>query len=386
MRFMTTVILGATAVAVPLPAAPQDGATSCGRELAAFLETLRTDRSFPLVRAAYPDFESDLVEAVESDERTCFALLSGVRTRLFEAGYVVSGATDRAAVDRGRRLARIAATLPFDMDETDVAAETGAPATDDGSVGTDTAVRQAAPAGAADRPGKAQAATVASGENADAASGSAAATMGGGAAARGEAAAGVAVDGDGAVARNGVGPFEVAPPQVPARGGTGDGSTRARRPPSSWAGLAAEIAERERAFARAAAGTGTMDMNIAADTRAALETVAIREVEFPSDSATVPLEGAARALADVAEAVETAPSSTVLLTGYASPVGEGGYNMNLSEAQVNAVRDALVDLGVPRRLIRTRSLGQRNPEVAAGAGERSPPNRRVEIRVIDIPR
>ena len=115
---------------------------------------------------------------------------------------------------------------------------------------------------------------------------------------------------------------------------------------------------------------------------AALSPISVLEVEFGFDEDVVSDEARDDVLAEVADLVETGDDVRVLLTGYASPIGDEGYNRELSERRVEAVAAALEELGVPGDIIRTRSLGERNEEVPASEDERSEENRRVEIRVV----
>ena len=120
-----------------------------------------------------------------------------------------------------------------------------------------------------------------------------------------------------------------------------------------------------------------------------IDAVAVREVEFGFDSATVTPDARQDVLRDVARLVERSEDAVVLLTGYASPVGDAEYNRQLAERRVQAVASVLRGLDVPPEVIRTRSLGELNQEVAASESRRSEENRRVEIRVIageNIPR
>ncbi|WP_420393616.1 OmpA family protein [Acuticoccus sp.] len=115
----------------------------------------------------------------------------------------------------------------------------------------------------------------------------------------------------------------------------------------------------------------------------AAESIAVIEVEFGFDSAEVTTDQREDVLREAIDAYRTMPEAAVLLTGHASPIGDADYNMELSERRVDAVRDALVELGVEEARIRTRGAGETNTEVPAGEDERSEENRRVEIRVID---
>lgn len=424
MRLTSTALLATAAAALAWPAAGQERDVACDTEVAAFLETLRADATFPLIEAAFANLEADLVEAVESDEGTCFAILAEVQTAMLEEGYVVEGASDRQSVDRTRAIARRfraagrerAGDLATGGSPTAVGVETEAPDVSVDPGETEVAVRQPEPEvtvrqstpDVTVRQEEAEVTVVGPDEEVRVVE-----EDGG---QRGPASPPTDVEVSGEPRR---GPPREREPGMVARADAaaerleGHAGEPVDGPPreEEEAGIAAredaaaavtermegrleeEIAERTRSVGRRAAGTAARGDEVAArelpadldvEAVAAFEAFAVREVEFAFDSATVPLEEVAAVLDEVASLVEEEPDSAVLLTGYASPIGSRAYNRQLSEARVEAVRDALVDLGVPQPLIRTRSLGERNTEVPAGENERSPANRRVEIRVLDL--
>ncbi|WP_337997600.1 OmpA family protein [Oleispirillum naphthae] len=67
------------------------------------------------------------------------------------------------------------------------------------------------------------------------------------------------------------------------------------------------------------------------------------------------------------------------LTGHADRAGTEAYNMKLSKRRADAVRAALVRLGVPAAEIAVAAKGESAPLVATPDGVREPQNRRVEI-------
>jgi outer membrane protein OmpA-like peptidoglycan-associated protein len=429
MRIATSALLATAALVLPGSVGAQERDVSCDTEVAAFMETLQKDETFPLIEAVYADLEADLVEAVESDEGTCYAILANVQTALRDEGFVVEGASDDPTIDRTRLLAR--RTRGVEVEEaadTTVKAEASEVAVEPGE--TEVAVRQPEPevtvrqstpdvtvekaepdvtivgpdeeVEVVEEDGGEEVPTalptdVEVIEEDETRAVETEET-------REQVEADVDIiegDVDIDAPDDGGGTIEYEPAEE-------DLATTARRMRDRDEDEAVdeEIADRIRRFGRLAADTAErgadMDLDEAADLDvsardaaardvdldveavAALEAFSVREVEFPFDSATVPLGEAASILADVAALVEEEPDTAVLLTGYASPIGDAAYNLELSEARVEAVRDALVELGVPQPLIRTRSLGERNTEVPAGEGERSPANRRVEIRVLDM--
>ena len=68
------------------------------------------------------------------------------------------------------------------------------------------------------------------------------------------------------------------------------------------------------------------------------------------------------------------------VVGHTDTSGSPAYNQRLSERRATAVREALVQRGVPAGQITTRGVGESQPLIATGDGVREPSNRRAEIR------
>jgi outer membrane protein OmpA-like peptidoglycan-associated protein len=116
-------------------------------------------------------------------------------------------------------------------------------------------------------------------------------------------------------------------------------------------------------------------------------------VFFGFDQAEVD-EGGRRALDALAQKLRDAGADRIIAIGHADAVGTDGYNLRLSELRVKAVRDYLVEKGVPMRAFTIEAKGKRDPETM-GACERTmdrkdgakliaclAPDRRVEIEVM----
>ncbi len=71
--------------------------------------------------------------------------------------------------------------------------------------------------------------------------------------------------------------------------------------------------------------------------------------------------------------------SRVNLAGHADRSGSARYNMGLSQRRADAVKAALVKLGLASGGIATTARGESAPLVTTGDGVREPRNRRVEI-------
>jgi outer membrane protein OmpA-like peptidoglycan-associated protein len=69
--------------------------------------------------------------------------------------------------------------------------------------------------------------------------------------------------------------------------------------------------------------------------------------------------------------------------GHTDDVGAAGYNKQLSERRAQAVKQYLVNAGVPAALIEARGYGASSPALAKKSSAARQKNRRVEIGVID---
>lgn len=73
-------------------------------------------------------------------------------------------------------------------------------------------------------------------------------------------------------------------------------------------------------------------------------------------------------------------NGTVTLDGYASAEGSEAYNLNLSKDRANAVKQYLVNAGVPASSINANGYGEANPIASNATEEGRIQNRRVEIK------
>ena len=73
-------------------------------------------------------------------------------------------------------------------------------------------------------------------------------------------------------------------------------------------------------------------------------------------------------------------NGTVKLDGYASAEGSESYNLNLSKDRANAVKQYLVNAGVPASSINAQGYGEANPIASNATEEGRIQNRRVEVK------
>jgi OOP family OmpA-OmpF porin len=101
-------------------------------------------------------------------------------------------------------------------------------------------------------------------------------------------------------------------------------------------------------------------------------------VYFNFDKADLTPEGR-RLLKGVADRAKQDTSMKVVVIGKADRAGSDAYNLALSQRRADAVRQVLVQNGVPDSQVETRWVGEREPPVPTAAGVREPRNRVVEI-------
>ena len=86
-------------------------------------------------------------------------------------------------------------------------------------------------------------------------------------------------------------------------------------------------------------------------------------------------------VAAAATAFQQNAKTQIKLTGHTDTSGSARYNLGLSKARAETVRNALVKLGVPDADIGVAWEGEMNPRVPTANGVREPQNRRVEILI-----
>ena len=101
-------------------------------------------------------------------------------------------------------------------------------------------------------------------------------------------------------------------------------------------------------------------------------------VFFDWNSSSVTTE-AASIIGEAAKAAQQLAVTRVELTGHADRSGTPAYNQKLSEKRGAAVKNAMVQLGIPADQITVVGKGEASPLVPTADGVREPQNRRVEI-------
>jgi outer membrane protein OmpA-like peptidoglycan-associated protein len=101
-------------------------------------------------------------------------------------------------------------------------------------------------------------------------------------------------------------------------------------------------------------------------------------VFFDFDKSNITPE-AQRIIEQAAANAKSNKSTSIALTGHTDAAGSDKYNMALSLRRANAVKAALVKLGIPEREISVVAKGKSDPLVPTKDGVREPQNRRVQI-------
>ena len=101
-------------------------------------------------------------------------------------------------------------------------------------------------------------------------------------------------------------------------------------------------------------------------------------VFFDFDKATL-TPGALNIVREAAKAEKANGNARIDCVGHTDSAGASAYNMALSLRRANAVKDALVQEGVPSASITVLGRGEDALLVATGDAVREPQNRRVEI-------
>lgn len=106
------------------------------------------------------------------------------------------------------------------------------------------------------------------------------------------------------------------------------------------------------------------------------------QVFFDWDSAEITPAGQ-QVIDRIAENYQQAQPGRIAAVGFTDTSGPDDYNRELGERRAEAVREALVDAGVPPEQIRPASQGESGLLVQTPDGVREPSNRRTEIQFTD---
>ncbi len=106
--------------------------------------------------------------------------------------------------------------------------------------------------------------------------------------------------------------------------------------------------------------------------------VTIGDVLFDTDQAQIK-SGGLRSMDKLVDFLKAYPERKALIEGFTDSVGDDGYNRALSNRRADAVRAALVGMGVSGERLTTRGLGEAYPVAGNDSTGGRQLNRRVEI-------
>lgn len=112
--------------------------------------------------------------------------------------------------------------------------------------------------------------------------------------------------------------------------------------------------------------------------------VTLPEVLFDVGRATLS-PGAQRTLDRLAQVMRQYPELTLQAEGFTDSTGSEDYNMMLSQARANSVREALVARGIDPGRILAQGYGETMPIASNATAAGRQQNRRVEIVIADVP-
>ncbi|PPE73292.1 hypothetical protein C3942_13540 [Solimonas fluminis] len=107
----------------------------------------------------------------------------------------------------------------------------------------------------------------------------------------------------------------------------------------------------------------------------------LRNINFEFNKATLTADG--RAILDgIAAGLRGQPTMEVEIEGHTDSIGSDAYNLKLSKARANSVRDYLVSQGVQAGRLSAKGMGESVPVSSNKTDEGRAQNRRVEFKVI----
>ena len=110
--------------------------------------------------------------------------------------------------------------------------------------------------------------------------------------------------------------------------------------------------------------------------------ITLGDVLFGTDLSRLNADGMQMAQR-LAKVLQNNPKRTVLVEGFTDSTGTAQHNQALSERRANAVREALLELGVAGERVAFRGYGESQPVAANDTAQNRQLNRRVEIVLSD---
>ena len=109
------------------------------------------------------------------------------------------------------------------------------------------------------------------------------------------------------------------------------------------------------------------------------------DVLFNTDQAVL-TEGGQRTLRKLADVLNQNPDRSVMVEGFTDSTGSSAHNLELSQRRAEAVRSALMAMGIEGTRVATRGYGEAYPVAGNDSAGNRQLNRRVEIVLSDAGR
>ena len=109
------------------------------------------------------------------------------------------------------------------------------------------------------------------------------------------------------------------------------------------------------------------------------------DVLFNTDQAVL-TEGGQRTLRKLADVLNQNPDRSVMVEGFTDSTGSSAHNLELSQRRAEAVRSALMGMGIEGTRVATRGYGEAYPVAGNDSAGNRQLNRRVEIVLSDAGR
>jgi len=110
--------------------------------------------------------------------------------------------------------------------------------------------------------------------------------------------------------------------------------------------------------------------------------ITLGDVLFSTNKAQLE-SGGMRNVRKLADFLKQYPQRRVLVEGYTDSTGSNSFNQELSDRRANAVRTALIDMGISSDRVTTRGYGEDFPVASNDTAASRQMNRRVEIILSD---
>lgn len=111
------------------------------------------------------------------------------------------------------------------------------------------------------------------------------------------------------------------------------------------------------------------------------DTLTIKNIQFEFNSAALTKDSKA-GIEKIAELLQSHPEFDAELAGHTDNVGNESYNQKLSADRANAVRDALINIGVKSDRLTAKGYGSSQPLVPNDSEENRAKNRRTELIIL----